>query len=135
MTTETQELTERERKALDVAVALTTASCAGVVPEQLPAHFERILAGVKTAMAGVVAEPAPTPAVPIKKSHTDDEMTCLCCGAKFKSLKRHIRVYHAMTPEEYRKRWGLPVDYPMVAANYSAIRSQLAKANGLGQRT
>jgi predicted transcriptional regulator len=73
-----------------------------------------------------------TPAVPIKKSITPDHLISLEDGQKYKSLKRHLST-RGMTPDEYRAKWGLPRDYPMVAANYSAQRSQLAKALGLGQ--
>jgi len=74
------------------------------------------------------------PAVPVKKSVTPDYIVCLEDGKKFKSLKRHLRAHYNMTPEEYRDKWGLPHDYPMVAPNYAAARSQLAKQMGLGQR-
>lgn len=73
------------------------------------------------------------PAVPIKKSLTEEFIICLDDGKKFKSLKRHLRTL-GLTPDEYRKRWGLPLDYPMVAPSYSAERSQLAKRAGLGNR-
>jgi len=74
------------------------------------------------------------PAVPIKRSINPDFIVCLEDGKKFKSLKRHLRTQYGMTPEQYREKWGLPVDYPMVAPNYAAARSQLAKQMGLGQQ-
>ena len=74
------------------------------------------------------------PAVPIKKSVLPDHIICLEDGKKFKSLKRHLRTHYNMSPEEYREKWGLPHDYPMVAPNYAAARSALAKKMGLGQR-
>ena len=74
------------------------------------------------------------PAVPIKKSVGDDFLICLEDGKKFKSLKRHLRTHYNLTPEEYREKWNLPADYPMVAPNYAAARSELAKQMGLGQR-
>ena len=74
------------------------------------------------------------PAVSIKKSITPDYIICLEDGKKFKSLKRHLRTQYNMTPEQYREKWGLPPDYPMVAPNYAAARSQLAKQMGLGQQ-
>jgi MucR family transcriptional regulator, transcriptional regulator of exopolysaccharide biosynthesis len=74
------------------------------------------------------------PAVPIKRSIQGDFIICLEDGLKFKSLKRHLRSAYGMTPEEYRSRWGLPHDYPMVAPNYAAHRSKLAKAIGLGRK-
>lgn len=72
------------------------------------------------------------PAVQIKKSVTDERLTCLHCGLGFKSLKRHLATHHDQTPDEYRAEWVLPSDYPMVAPAYAAKRSTLAKASGLG---
>ena len=83
--------------------------------------------------APVVVE-KPKPAVNPKKSVTDDYIICLEDGKKFKSLKRHLRTQYNMTPEQYREKWGLPADYPMVAPNYAVARSQLAKKMGLGQQ-
>jgi predicted transcriptional regulator len=74
------------------------------------------------------------PAVPIKKSVTPDYIICLEDGKQFKSLKRHLRTYYDLTPEEYREKWNLPYDYPMVAPNYAARRSALAKKIGLGRK-
>ena len=74
------------------------------------------------------------PAVPVKKSITADHIVCLEDGKKFKSLKRHLRTQYDMSPEAYREKWGLPADYPMVAPNYAAARSELAKKMGLGQQ-
>lgn len=73
------------------------------------------------------------PAVSIKKSITDDYLICLEDGKKFKSLKRHLRAKYDMSPEEYREKWGLPHDYPMVAPSYARKRSKLAKEMGLGK--
>jgi predicted transcriptional regulator len=81
------------------------------------------------------AQPEPLkPAVSVKKSITPDYIVCLEDGKKFKSLKRHLRTQYNMTPEQYREKWTLPADYPMVAPNYAAARSQLAKQMGLGQQ-
>jgi predicted transcriptional regulator len=74
------------------------------------------------------------PAVPVKRSVTAEYIICLEDGKKFKSLKRHLRTHYDLSPEEYREKWGLPHDYPMVAPNYAAARSDLAKRMGLGQR-
>ncbi|HVX91786.1 MAG TPA: MucR family transcriptional regulator [Xanthobacteraceae bacterium] len=74
------------------------------------------------------------PAIPVKKSISPEFIVCLEDGKKFKSLKRHLRTQYNMTPEQYREKWGLPPDYPMVAPNYAAARSQLAKQMGLGQQ-
>ena len=87
-------------------------------------------------LAGGQSEPlvetAKEPAVPIKKSVTNDFIVCLEDGLKFKSLKRHLSSAYGLTPEAYRTKWGLPSDYPMVAPAYSATRSKLAKDSGLG---
>jgi predicted transcriptional regulator len=74
------------------------------------------------------------PAVPVKRSINPDYLICLEDGKKFKSLKRHLRSQYDMTPEQYREKWSLPHDYPMVAPNYAAARSHLAKQMGLGQQ-
>jgi predicted transcriptional regulator len=74
------------------------------------------------------------PAVPIKKSVQPDYIVCLEDGKRFKSLKRHLRTTYNLTPEQYRAKWGLPASYPMVAPNYAATRSELAKRLGLGVR-
>lgn len=74
------------------------------------------------------------PAVPVRKSVTPEYIVCLEDGKKFKSLKRHLRTHYNLSPEEYREKWGLPADYPMVAPSYAAARSALAKKMGLGQR-
>lgn len=74
------------------------------------------------------------PAVSVKKSITPEHIVCLEDGKKFKSLKRHLRTQYNMTPEQYREKWSLAADYPMVAPNYAAARSQLAKEMGLGQQ-
>lgn len=74
------------------------------------------------------------PAVPVKRSVTSEYLVCLEDGKKFKSLKRHLRTQYNMTPEQYREKWGLPPDYPMVAPNYAAARSELARQMGLGQQ-
>ncbi len=88
----------------------------------------------------VLGEPEPepevklTPAVPIKKSITDDFIICLDCGKQQKMLKRHLAVAHGLTPDQYRAKWGLGHDYPVVAPNYSATRKKLAKKIGLGRK-
>ncbi|MCA1371875.1 MucR family transcriptional regulator [Bradyrhizobium sp. BRP14] len=74
------------------------------------------------------------PAVPIKKSVTDDFIICLEDGKKFKSLKRHLMASYGLTPEQYREKWKLPADYPMTAPNYARQRAELARATGLGKR-
>ena len=83
--------------------------------------------------SGSMGGEALKPAVPVKKSITDEFLICLEDGKKFKSLKRHLRSKYNMTPAEYREKWGLPCDYPMVAPSYAKRRSQLAKEMGLGK--
>ncbi|MGV8936063.1 MAG: MucR family transcriptional regulator [Allorhizobium sp.] len=74
------------------------------------------------------------PAISVRKSVQDDQIICLECGGSFKSLKRHLMTHHTLSPEEYREKWDLPMDYPMVAPAYAEARSRLAKEMGLGQR-
>ncbi len=92
------------------------------------------ITGLDSEAAAPAVEEKPTPAVSIKKSITADYLICLEDGRKFKSLKRHLRTGYDMTPEQYRARWGLPADYPMVAPAYAEARSNLAKKMGLGQQ-
>lgn len=102
---------------------------------ELPALIGSVHAALTQVVApapAVKAEQPPTPAVPVRKSVTPDYIVCLEDGKKFKSLKRHLRTRYDMTPDQYRARWGLPADYPMVAPNYAAARSELAKSMGLG---
>ncbi len=103
---------------------------------EIPALINQIhsaLVRVSSGTGEVYAEPL-KPAVAVKKSVTPDFIVCLEDGKKFKSLKRHLRTQYNVTPEQYREKWGLPPDYPMVAPNYAAARSQLAKQMGLGQQ-
>ena len=98
-----------------------------------------LIASVHQSLTGLVdgpkeVEPELTPAVPIKKSIQQDHIVCLEDGKKFKSLKRHLGVHYGLTPDEYRKKWNLPPDYPMVAPSYAAARSALAKEMGLGRK-
>lgn len=101
---------------------------------ELPNLIERVHNAVKRVALGQTEEPKQklVPAVPIKKSITPDYIVCLEDGKRFKSLKRYLDRVHGMTPDEYRAKWGLPADYPMVAPHYSAKRSELAKRIGLG---
>ncbi len=105
-----------------------------------PADLPDLIADVHAALVRVSAGTDPVvveaqkPAVPIKKSVLPDFIICLEDGKKFKSLKRHLRTAYDMTPEQYREKWGLASDYPMVAPNYAAQRSALARSSGLGQQ-
>jgi predicted transcriptional regulator len=108
-----------------------------VPASDLPALISEVHSALSRVMGGaapVVQAEAPKPAIPVKKSITADYLICLEDGKKFKSLKRHLRTQYNMSPEQYREKWGLPPDYPMVAPNYAEARSQLAKKMGLGQQ-
>ena len=107
-----------------------------VPSSDLPALIGQVHSALTRVSSGQGESPAepPKPAVSIKKSITADHIVCLEDGKKFKSLKRHLRTQYNMTPEQYREKWGLPADYPMVAPNYAAARSHLAKQMGLGQQ-
>ncbi len=109
-----------------------------VLANELPQLIGDIHKALLHAADGVAPEPVDgddlRPAVPVKKSITDDYIICLEDGKKFKSLKRHLRTHYKMSPDQYRAKWNLPPSYPMVAPNYAAARSQLAKKMGLGTR-
>lgn len=104
------------------------------------ADIPNLIGQVHSALLRVSGGPIATtseplkPAVPVKRSVTPDYIICLEDGQKFKSLKRHLRTRYKMTPDQYREKWNLPPDYSMVAPNYAAARSQLAKQMGLGQQ-
>lgn len=98
------------------------------------AEVHKAVTNLYTPSAPAQVEEKLTPAVSIKKSITPDLIICLEDGKGFKSLKRHLRTHYKMTPDQYREKWGLPADYPMVAPNYSIARSQLATASGLGTK-
>lgn len=104
-------------------------------------ELSKVIGSVHVALqnlaAGAMAtpiEPPKEPAVTIRKSVTAEQITCLDCGKGFKSLKRHIRTEHDLSPDAYREKWGLKVDYPMVAPAYAERRSELAVSMGLGQQ-
>ncbi|MES0196977.1 MucR family transcriptional regulator [Mesorhizobium sp. M0011] len=102
----------------------------------LPALIGQVHAALKGTAGSVSAEEpeALRPAVPVKKSVTPDYIICLEDGKKFKSLKRHLSTDFGLTTDEYRAKWGLSADYPMVAPNYAATRSAMAKTMGLGRK-
>ncbi len=103
---------------------------------EIPGLISQVYSALKRVSSGHAAGPAEPlkPAVPIKRSITPEYIVCLEDGQKFKSLRRHLRTRYNMTPDQYREKWALPADYPMVAPNYAAARSQLAKQMGLGQQ-
>jgi MucR family transcriptional regulator, transcriptional regulator of exopolysaccharide biosynthesis len=104
---------------------------------ELPALIGSVHQALTQVAGGSTQQPREepkAPAVSIKKSVQPDYIVCLEDGKRFKSLKRHLRTVYDLTPEQYRAKWGLPADYPMVAPNYAAARSELAKQFGLGAR-
>ena len=107
-----------------------------VAANDLPALIDQVhtaLTRVSGGQADMLSEPL-RPAIALKKSVTADHIVCLEDGKKFKSLKRHLRTQYNMTPEQYREKWSMAPDYPMVAPNYAAARYELAKQMGLGQQ-
>lgn len=129
-----QEINEHELITLVGDIVSAFVSNNSVHASDLPQLIDVVHTSLKTIVAPKPEPVAPVqaPAVPVKKSITDDYLICLEDGKKFKSLKRHLQQAFGLSPEEYRSKWGLARDYPMVAPGYAAKRSQLAKESGLG---
>src|SRR3954447_17125915 len=126
-------------KTIELAAEIVSAfvSNNSVPIAELPALIGSIHAALTSVATGATEQPAEepkAPAVSIKKSVQPDYIVCLDDGKRFKSLKRHLRTTYNLTPDQYRAKWGLAHDYPMVAPNYAATRSELAKRLGLGAR-
>ena len=132
-----QEIMDDKAEVIEMTADIVSAYVGNnsVSTADLPALIQSIHRALTGISAGAeVVEPAPKePAVPLKKSITPDYLICLEDGRKFKSLKRHLRTKYNMSPDEYRAKWNLAKDYPMVAPNYAKARSDLAKQMGLGQ--
>jgi predicted transcriptional regulator len=129
-------MSEIENKVLDLASEIVAAYVGNhqVAAEDLPPLLASIHGTLRDLAAGHAApapEAAVKPVVPVKKSVTPDFLVCLECGTEGRILKRHLAT-HGLSPDEYRDKWRLPADYPMVAPNYSERRSQMAKGFGLG---
>ncbi len=105
-----------------------------VVAGDLPKLIQQVFEALSNVSSGAASPERPRPAVPVKRSVTPDYIVCLEDGKKLKMLKRHLKTSYNLTPDEYRERWGLAADYPMVAPNYAAQRSALAKKIGLGTK-
>ncbi|MGE6697427.1 MucR family transcriptional regulator [Hyphomonas sp. NPDC076900] len=123
--------------ALEMTVEIVSSYVANnsLQSAQLPELIRSIHATITSLSSAVPAPVAQLePAVPVNKSVTAEYLVCLEDGAKLKMLKRYLRTRYDMTPEEYRAKWGLPVDYPMVAPNYAKLRSKHAKQIGLGKK-
>jgi len=136
------EMSETATHNRDMLIELTADVVAAYVSNNpVPAgDLPNLIADVHSALGkvGTTSEQAPAdkpkPAVNPKRSVTDDYIICLEDGKKFKSLKRHLMTHYGLTPEQYREKWGLDSNYPMVAPNYAAARSRLAKKMGLGRK-
>ena len=130
-------LTSNELLEMTTEIVSAYVSNATVEMSELPGLILEVHGALERTLGGAEQpEPAPLkPAVPIRKSVQPDHIVCLEDGNKLKMLKRYLRTQHNMTPDEYRVRWGLPSDYPMVAPNYSKARSDFAKRIGLGRRS
>ena len=136
---ETRPLMENKTQLIELATQIVAAYVGRNAVEQ--ADLPKLITEVHRALEQVAGTPArdgagaeAKPAVNVRKSITPDYLICLEDGKKFKSLKRHLRTHFNLSPEQYREKWGLPADYPMVAPNYANSRSNLAKNMGLGQR-
>ena len=105
-----------------------------VAPEALPALIQEVYRTLANIGQQPVQAEKPTPAVPVKQSIRQDRVICLEDGKSFSMLKRHLMTDHKLTPQQYREKWGLPRDYPMVAPAYAQTRSALAKKIGLGRK-
>jgi len=130
--------TEGSAQFIELATDIVSAyvSNNSVATGELPTLIKDVFGALSRVSSGepVAAAEAAKPAVPVKKSITPDYIVCLEDGKQFKSLKRHLRTQYGLSPEQYREKWNLPADYPMVAPNYAEARSKLAKQMGLGQQ-
>ena len=127
---------DQELLGLTTEIVSAFASHNTVAVGDLPGLISSVFTALRTAGQAeeIKTNEPPTPAVPIRNSVGSDYLVCLEDGKKLKMLKRHLRTRYNMSPEEYRQRWGLPQDYPMVAPAYAEQRSSLAKQNGLGRK-
>jgi predicted transcriptional regulator len=122
--------------ALTAEIVSAYVSNNSVAAGDIPALINQVHAALSRVSSGTAdgSAESPKPAIALKRSVTPEYIVCLEDGKKFKSLKRHLRTQYDMTPEQYRDKWNLPPDYPMVAPSYAAARSELAKQMGLGQQ-
>jgi predicted transcriptional regulator len=133
-------MSETDEKALVAQILSSYLSNNTVAPAELPSVIESVKRAFGGSAEAISTPPSGSdtktwqPAVPVKKSVTPEAVICLCCGQKFKSLKRHLQTIHQLSPREYRAAFDLRSDYPLVAPNYAARRSDLAKSLGLGRK-
>jgi predicted transcriptional regulator len=131
---------EPDEKALVAQILSSYLSNNTVAPADLPSVIETVKKAFGGSAEAVSTAPSDSvtktwqPAVPVKKSVTPEAVICLCCGQRFKTLRRHLQTTHQLSPREYRATFGLKSDYPIVAPNYAAERSDLAKSLGLGRK-
>jgi len=128
--------TEKNKQLLNLTAQIVSAHSTNntVAPEGLPGLIKQVFAALEDAGKPEPEPERPQPAVPVKKSVFPDYIVCLEDGKKLKMLKRHLQSAYGMTPDQYRERWGLPADYPLVAPNYAERRSHLAREIGLGRK-
>lgn len=132
--TDTETLTTGETLQLATDIVAAFVGNNEVEAEKLPGLLQEVYDAVRALAAGGTASAgSQQPAVPVKKSVTNDYVICLEDGKKLKMLKRYLRTQYGMSPEDYRRKWSLPADYPMVAPNYAKRRSEFAKEIGLGR--
>tara|TARA_R110002072_G_scaffold281585_2_gene444198 strand:- start:1603 stop:2001 length:399 start_codon:yes stop_codon:yes gene_type:complete len=130
-----EEISRQDLLVLTTDIVASYVSQNTLAVDEIPGVIETVFRSLSVVDGGerLIAD-RPQPSVPIKRSITDDYLICLEDGKKLKMLKRHLKTAYNMSPEDYRERWGLPADYPMVAPNYAEKRSRLAKDSGLGTR-
>ena len=129
-----EQMSSKEILSLTAQIVAAHISHNTVPANELPKLLQHIFETLTTIDEIGETSAAPKPAVSIRKSVSPDYIICLEDGKKLKMLKRHLKTSYNITPDEYRMRWGLPSDYPMVAPNYAKQRSKLAKASGLGTK-
>ena len=133
-------MSETDDKALVAQILSSYLSNNTVAAADLPSVIDSVKRAFGGSSEPTSTPPSPSaskirePAVPVRKSITPDALVCLCCGERFKSLKRHLQTTHQLSPREYRATFALKSDYPLVAPNYAASRSALAKSMGLGRK-
>jgi predicted transcriptional regulator len=130
--TDQEKSDELVERVADIVAAYVTNN--PVQAPNLPELIDTVHRSLSQLASGKATAELPEPAVPVKRSVRSDHIVCLEDGNKFKSLRRHLATAHGLTPEEYRERWNLPADYPLVAPAYSSERSELAKKLGLGRK-
>lgn len=127
-------ISEEEMLRMTASVVSAYVGNNSLPPTQIPDVIKTVYGSLTSLGAAAGGRDAPRPAVPVRRSITPDYIVCLEDGKKFKSLKRHLMTHYGLTPEQYREKWGLDAGYPMVAPNYAAARSNLAKKMGLGRK-